>query len=483
MEDLVDLDDIEEIIKSIKEDDFKDKKEIIDQYITTLKDLLPKRNIKDKIRINNFVSELERLNSTVTGSKPDTKPAPKPVLPVLAPKPVLPVPVPKPSSHTDTELNRLINAQKEVFKNIIRSIEEVGVDKYIKRDHWIWYVFPTDRIGRFDARRTHVPGNNYKRLTHLQEHDVLDNWIKILNLLNIAIQTQTFKTVFPNELDRGRIGIFCENIQKDLPPELNEVVREFCIAVADGSKSSAGGSKSSAGGSKLVAGSSNPTDYYGPPVDTPLGFVGFQWFNNNCFLAVVIQMFMSLNLDLDVIKHALRLSKDFHLRHNTGDPIEVLTKFGEKIPSLDSIQLFSLEVFGGYKIPVYIWDNISGPIALFSFIRQKEHKTYDKTQIKIERVSPNNLYVLTSFILCTKTDTGANHYIIFSTADGKNWYRVDGNRFRKVTNIDAILDLPVVKERIVLYSYRSIPKPRPNYSSLEGTEVGIRSYSGKIFVF
>ena len=75
------------------------------------------------------------------------------------------------------------------------------IDMGIKKQHWIWYVFPTEKPGDSDRHKTFINKFTAKLLTYNKK------WMDIHKKINNRLKTNSF--IIPS-IDEGRIGYFIE---------------------------------------------------------------------------------------------------------------------------------------------------------------------------------------------------------------------------------------------------------------------------------
>ena len=112
---------------------------------------------------------------------------------------------------------RLLKAQQLELSGILRAVRTAGPHKYVKNDHYAWWVWPTRKAGVNDPRRTAV--ESFEDARNVLAAPSVRVWAELLDALADALNERKSRAVFPS-IDHGRIGYFieewaCDEYQKE----------------------------------------------------------------------------------------------------------------------------------------------------------------------------------------------------------------------------------------------------------------------------
>lgn len=106
---------------------------------------------------------------------------------------------------TSKSAQRLVKAQKQTLNGILASVHAAGPDKYVKNDHWAWYVWPTTKEGMSDPCNTAV--KDAVDAAFVLKQPTAETWTALLEVLAAALRARGSRRVFPS-IDHGRIDFF-----------------------------------------------------------------------------------------------------------------------------------------------------------------------------------------------------------------------------------------------------------------------------------
>jgi uncharacterized protein (DUF1810 family) len=120
-------------------------------------------------------------------------------------------------------IRNLLKKQGHNCSKILEDLRQNGR----KTQHWIWWVFPTDKPGQSEPMpETFVLRSQRQRFVQLSENT---NWRPCLELLATLIGEKGLNRVLPG-IDHGRVYFFClfwDEIRADLPSWLKGVIDVF----------------------------------------------------------------------------------------------------------------------------------------------------------------------------------------------------------------------------------------------------------------
>ena len=130
-------------------------------------------------------------------------------------------------------VKNLSKAQKQFFPKILKTFSSKP-ESWEKKEHWAWYVWPTQKEGRSDRLKTAV--KNVADIDYiLSDLVMLSFWKKILSNLSVVLNVQG-RNGIPFK-DHGRINNFLEewtseNYQKQISkyPEFSSALDMFSLA-------------------------------------------------------------------------------------------------------------------------------------------------------------------------------------------------------------------------------------------------------------
>jgi len=121
--------------------------------------------------------------------------------------------------------------------DFIERLDKAQPSTFVKpgHEHWMWWLFPTELVGRHDTKRTAVL--DAEDAQHLLQNGVGAGWITILTFFATAVRGRKTEA-FPNEQDRGRINFFVGFwMRKDImatvqriDPDVAKALRAFADA-------------------------------------------------------------------------------------------------------------------------------------------------------------------------------------------------------------------------------------------------------------
>eukprot|EP00746_Dinoflagellata_sp_MGD_P009258 gnl/MRDRNA2_/MRDRNA2_118730_c0_seq1.p1 gnl/MRDRNA2_/MRDRNA2_118730_c0~~gnl/MRDRNA2_/MRDRNA2_118730_c0_seq1.p1 ORF type:complete len:236 (+),score=26.90 gnl/MRDRNA2_/MRDRNA2_118730_c0_seq1:72-710(+) len=94
----------------------------------------------------------------------------------------------------------LLKCQEEKLEEIMAELRTNGY----KRGHWIWYVFPTDKVGNFDSAETYVTKATVSRVC--SNMATAKSWQDVLEYICDLVEADGMR-VLPKK-DHGRIHWF-----------------------------------------------------------------------------------------------------------------------------------------------------------------------------------------------------------------------------------------------------------------------------------
>ncbi len=106
---------------------------------------------------------------------------------------------------------KLLEEQKNNFGMIK---QELNKNKR-KTSHWIWYVFPTEKPGSSDPKKTSINKSNYLLAIDEDNNPNLSRWIEIIDIINKLLYKKLIadpdnfnrNSIIPS-IDNGRIKYF-----------------------------------------------------------------------------------------------------------------------------------------------------------------------------------------------------------------------------------------------------------------------------------
>ena len=130
-------------------------------------------------------------------------------------------------------VKNLSKAQKQFFPNILKTFDS-DPESWEKKEHWAWYVWPTQKEGNNDPLKTAV--KNIADIDYiLSDPIILSYWRQILSNLSVVLNVQS-RNGIPFK-DHGRINNFLEewtseNYQKQISkyPEFSSALDMFSLA-------------------------------------------------------------------------------------------------------------------------------------------------------------------------------------------------------------------------------------------------------------
>ena len=134
---------------------------------------------------------------------------------------VLSIPKDSDQSTDDFYADRLIqiltssskNSESEI-DNIISELTSIAnMGPNVKKGHWIWWIFPTERAGKSDDLKTRVTGKTANRFLNNLKHNssLEEKWKKCIELTIASLNCQILSNIekIPEE-DTGRLEHFCK---------------------------------------------------------------------------------------------------------------------------------------------------------------------------------------------------------------------------------------------------------------------------------
>lgn len=104
-------------------------------------------------------------------------------------------------------VKQLYKAQRENLSTVWLELEKQNSLSYRKKTHWIWWVFPINRVGYSDRYKSAI--NDLSDWTFiLQKDDVMTHWIKIINFLTDCVNINS-RQVFP-DVDHTKLNTFAD---------------------------------------------------------------------------------------------------------------------------------------------------------------------------------------------------------------------------------------------------------------------------------
>lgn len=132
---------------------------------------------------------------------------------------------------------KLLKAQHDELGHILADLKAAGPEKWVKRGHWAWYVWPTTKPGMSDPRGTAVQGTSDVAFV-LASKPTLRAWTDILAQLARTLAARRSKRCIPS-IDHGRIEFFlqewgsrgyAEAIEREGATEFAEALQAFAKA-------------------------------------------------------------------------------------------------------------------------------------------------------------------------------------------------------------------------------------------------------------
>ena len=111
------------------------------------------------------------------------------------------------------ECKNLYFAQNNNLNNIYQKMLYINYNKYKKNDHWIWWVFPTTKVGNNDIYKSGIT-NIDDMIYILNKKNTMVIWVNILIYLSKCLKSQKTKLIFPKN-DHNRINIFFDEWIKE----------------------------------------------------------------------------------------------------------------------------------------------------------------------------------------------------------------------------------------------------------------------------
>ena len=123
---------------------------------------------------------------------------------------------------------RLLKAQEAKLAKIIADVKSAGIEKYVKHDHWAWYVWPTTKEGMSDSAQVAV--KNAEDVAFVLAAPTCAAWTECLDILAQAVRSRkNGKRVFPS-IDHGRIDFFIQEWSASDYQEAMKAQPEFAAA-------------------------------------------------------------------------------------------------------------------------------------------------------------------------------------------------------------------------------------------------------------
>ena len=130
---------------------------------------------------------------------------------------------------------KLVKQQQEALPRILSAVKSAGPSKYVKNDHYAWWVWPTTKPGISDPLQTSV--SNLDDVTYVLAGPALSTWTALLSNFAEALRARRSRRVFPS-IDHGRIDYFIKewsspsyiSIVQRSAPEFGRAFEEFAKA-------------------------------------------------------------------------------------------------------------------------------------------------------------------------------------------------------------------------------------------------------------
>ena len=141
-------------------------------------------------------------------------------------------------SKASASAQRLAKAQSKVLSGILEDVRAGGAERYVKNDHWAWYVWPTTKEGISDPFNTAV--KDVADVVYILGAPTLGTWAALLEALAAALRARGSRRVFPS-IDHGRIDFFLREwgsaeFRERMPHSFESAFDQFAQAWNDASR-------------------------------------------------------------------------------------------------------------------------------------------------------------------------------------------------------------------------------------------------------
>lgn len=139
------------------------------------------------------------------------------------------------SASVSPAATRLVKSQSAELAGILKSVRAAGPEKYVKREHYAWYVWPTTKEGMSDPRQTAIKSK--ADLKHVLAAPTVGVWADMLDALAEVLSTRRSRKPIPS-IDHGRIEYFLQEWSseayrkeaRETAPTLAAAVERFATA-------------------------------------------------------------------------------------------------------------------------------------------------------------------------------------------------------------------------------------------------------------